>query len=308
MGKKTGNCCMKPKGAGMRRSSNIEGAILMTASMTAFTFNDMFFKLLNEDLPFFQVLFLRSMAVTVLMLALARMQGALWVRADRRDWGLIALRSAAELAAAYFFLTALVHLPIANVTAILQALPLTVTLGAALFLGEPVGWRRFAAIGIGLVGVMLIVRPGGADFNLYAIYAVLAVVCVTVRDLAARQISVAVPSLFVALVAVAVILVFSAIGAASTDWGAMTPRHGGYLLGASLFVLAAYLFSVMAMRVGEVGFVSQFRYTSLLVALVLGLIVFREWPDTITLIGAGIVVATGLFMLWRERAARLAQP
>lgn len=285
----------------MRRSSNVEGAALMTASMAAFTLNDTFFKLLNEGLPFFQALFLRSILVTVLMLGLARMQKAHWVKADRRDWGLILLRSAAELGAAYFFLTALVHLPIANVTAILQALPLTVTLGAALFLGEPVGWRRFLAIGIGLIGVLLIVRPGGADFNLYAIYAVFAVICVTIRDLAARQISVAVPSMFVALVAVIAILVFSALGAAVIEWAPVQQSHGFYLVGCSLFILVAYLTSVMAMRVGEVGFVSQFRYTSLLVALVLGLLVFGEWPDGLTLFGAGIVVATGLFMLWRER-------
>ena len=288
----------------MRRSSNIEGAALMTASMAAFTFNDMFFKLLNEDLPFFQVLFLRSLAVTVLMIGLARMKGALWIRAGRKDWGLVLLRSLAEVGAAYFFLTALVHLPIANVTAILQALPLTVTLGAALFLGEPVGWKRFAAIGIGLVGVMLIVRPGGEGFDLYAIYAVLAVVCVTVRDLAARQIAVYVPSIFVALVAIVAILLFAAVGAVNIEWKPMHLGHGAYLAGCSVFILGAYLFSVMAMRVGEIGFVSPFRYTSLLVALLVGLVVFREWPDALTLLGAGIVVATGVFTLWRERQVK----
>ena len=273
----------------------------MTGSMAAFTFNDTFFKLLAADLPFFQALFLRSAVVTAFMLALVRAQGALWVRAGRRDWGLIALRSLTEAAAAYFFLTALVHLPIANVTAILQALPLTVTLGAALVFGEPVGWRRFLAIGIGLVGVLLIVRPGGEGFNLYAIYAVLAVVCVTVRDLAARRISVAVPSSFVALIAILAILAFASVGAASTEWAPFRSMHGLYLLGCSLFILVAYLFSVMAMRVGEIGFVSPFRYTGLLVALVVGLVVFDEWPDALTLLGSAIVVATGLFMLWRER-------
>lgn len=276
----------------------------MTGSMAAFTFNDTFFKLLATDLPFFQALFLRSALVTLLMLVLVRVQGALWVRAGRRDWGLIVLRSLTEAAAAYFFLTALVHLPIANVTAILQALPLTVTLAAALVLREPVGWRRFLAIGVGLIGVLLIVRPGGEGFNLYAIYAVLAVVCVTVRDLAARQISVAVPSSFVALIAILAILAFSIIGAVATPWVPVTGVHVVYVVGCSGFILVAYLTSVMAMRVGEIGFVSPFRYTSLLVALVIGLLVFREWPDALTLLGAAIVVATGVFTLWREAGSR----
>lgn len=288
----------------MRVSSNVEGAALMTASMAAFTFNDMFFKLLNDNLPFFQVLFLRSLVATILLAGLIRYRGA-WVTGfSGHDWRLILLRTAAEVAAAYFFLTALVHLPIANVTAILQALPLTVTLAAAMFLGEPVGWRRLAAILIGLVGVLLIVRPGGADFNIYAVYSVLAVLCVTIRDLAVRRMSVSVPSMMVALVSSIGVLVFGAVGALFTDWQPLNVREYAMLVGASVFILGAYLFSVMAMRVGDIGFVSPFRYSSLLVALILGLVVFREWPDSLTLLGAAIVVATGLFTLWRERVKR----
>ena len=273
----------------------------MTASMAAFTCNDAFFKLANDNLPFFQALFLRSLAVTVLMLGLAHVQGALIVRLNGRDRALVALRTIAEMAAAYFFLTALVHMPIANVTAIIQALPLTITLGAALVLREPVGWRRLLAITIGLVGVLIIIRPGGAGFNTYAVYAVLAVVCVTIRDLAARRISAEVPSLYVAFVAVIGVLALSAAGCLLTPWAAVTAREAGLLAGSSAFILVAYLTSVMAMRVGEVGVVSQFRYTSLLIALILGLLVFGEWPDSLTLLGATIVVATGLFTLWRER-------
>ena len=133
----------------MLKSKNMQGAALMTASMAAFTVNDTFFKLLGDHLPFFQVLFLRSVGVTILMGALAWQMKAVRFPTDRRDRKLIGFRTVAEVAAAYFFLTALVHLPIANVTAIIMALPLTVTLGAALFLGEPVGWKRLLAIAKG---------------------------------------------------------------------------------------------------------------------------------------------------------------
>lgn len=285
----------------MRVTSNMEGAVLMTASMAAFTFNDMLFKLLNDTLPFFQVLFLRSLVASVLLAGIIHHKHAWMTRFSGRDWRFILLRSAAEVAAAYFFLTALVHLPIANVTAILQALPLTVTLAAALFLREPVGWRRLVAILIGLIGVLLIIRPGGDDFNIYAVYAVMAVICVTIRDLAVRRMSAKVPSMMVALISSIGVLVFGAIGAFFIDWQPLNGREYAMLGGASVFILGAYLFSVMAMRVGDIGFVSPFRYTSLLVALVLGLVVFREWPDALTLLGAGIVVATGLFTIWREQ-------
>ncbi|MEM7719856.1 MAG: DMT family transporter [Pseudomonadota bacterium] len=282
-------------------SDNRRGAALMTASMTAFTINDAFVKLLGDDLPFFQFLLLRTIGASFLIFILAYRSNALVWPKSSRDRRLIAMRSLAEMAAAYFFLTALIHMPIANVTAILQVLPLTVALGAALFLGEHVGWRRFAAIGIGFVGVYLIVRPGADGFSIYALYALLAVLAVTVRDLAARRLSPEVPSLTVSLAAVLTILAFSIVGAVNTEWQPMVPVDWLWLAGSIVTILGGYLFSVSAMRVGEIGFVAPFRYTSLLVALVLGFLVFGDWPDQLTLIGAAIVVATGLFTLWRER-------
>ena len=144
-------------------------------------------------------------------------------------------------------------------------------------------------------------RPGSDGFTIYSAYALFAVVAVTVRDLAARRLSRDVPSLTVALAAVAGLLVFSAAGAVGTDWAPMVPEDWLWLAGSICTIIGGYLFSVSAMRVGEIGFVAPFRYTSLLVALVIGLLVFGDWPDHITLVGAAIVVATGLFTLWRER-------
>ena len=288
----------------MVMSDNLRGAALMTASMTAFTINDMFVKLLGDHLPFFQFLLLRTIGAALILFLLARRTGAIRLPGVARDRWLIGIRSVAEVAAAYFFLTALINMPIANATAIIQALPLTVSLGAALFLGESVGWRRFTAIGLGFVGVFLIVQPGTEGFTIYSIYALLAVVAVTIRDLAVRRLSRDVPSLTVALAAVFAILVFSAVGAANTTWEPMKAYDWLWLAGSITAIIGGYLFSVSAMRVGEIGFVAQFRYVSLLVALIIGLLVFGDWPDHITLIGAAIVVATGLFTLWRERRAK----
>lgn len=286
----------------MLKSANMRGAALMVGSMTAFTINDTFVKLLGDNLPFFQFLFLRSLGATALMVLLAWQSGALRMPDTSRDRRLMIWRSLAEMAAAYFFLTALINMPIANVTAILQALPLTVALGAAVFLKEEVGWRRFLAIGIGLIGVFLIVRPGGAGFNIFGVYALLAVVSVTIRDLTARQLSDDVPSLTVAAFGAFAILVFSGIGAAFGEkWQPVAGLDWVWLIGSILTIILAYLFSVSAMRTGEIGFVAPFRYTSLLVALILGFFVFGEWPDTLTSVGAAIVVATGLYTLWRER-------
>ena len=282
-------------------SPNTLGALLMMAAMAAFTVNDTLLKLTDGAVPLAQLLFLRGVVSTVLIYALARSLGALRFQVARRDWGLIAVRSAAEVGAAFFFVTALLNMPLANVTAILQALPLTVAVGAALVFREPLGWRRMSAIMIGFMGMLLIVRPGSDGFSLWSAYALMAVMCVTVRDLTTRRLSPDVPSMTVTLASsVAVTLCF---GGASTvtDWVPLTLPLAALIGGASIVIMAAYFFSVRAMRVGDISFIAPFRYTGLIWALVLGWLVFGDWPSNLTLVGALIVVAMGLFTLYREQ-------
>ncbi len=282
-------------------SDNTKGALLMMCSMAAFTFNDALIKSLGLDVPLFQMLFLRGLIASVLIWGLARGLGRLRWKLSRQDWGLVALRTGSEIGAAYFFITALYHMPIANVTAVLQILPLTVTLGAALFFGEAVGWRRATAIAVGFCGMLLIVRPGPDGFDQYALYALIAVVFVTLRDLATRKMSSDVPSLTVTLVASLGVTLFSGVASFGTEWVTLTPGQWLLLVGAAVFILGGYLFSVLVMRVGEISFIAPFRYSSLLWALLLGFIVFGDWPDPITLTGAAIVVGAGVFTLMRGR-------
>jgi len=285
-----------------RLSDNMRGALLMVASMSAFTFNDAVIKSLAGVLPIFQVLTLRAAATVALLGLIAWRAGALHMRYGRQDRVLVILRSLAEVGAAFAFFTALFDMPLANVSAILQALPLTVTLAGALFLGEHVGWRRLVAILLGLVGVMLIIRPGPDGFNAYAIYALVAVGFVTVRDLVTRRMSGDVPSLSVAFFAALGVLLFAALGSFTVDWRPVPGWGWAAIGGSTLFIIAGYLLSVMVMRVGEIGFVAPFRYTSLVLALLIGLAFFDEWPDALTLLGAALVVATGLFTWLRERS------
>ncbi|TMV06757.1 DMT family transporter [Ruegeria sediminis] len=281
---------------------NMTGALLMMGSMAAFTVNDTLVKSAGGQLPLFQIVTLRGILATVLVFFLARHLGALHLNFPRRDKITVLFRCVSEVAATFFFLTALMHMPLANVTAVLQALPLTVTLGAALFFKEPVGWRRLTAIGIGFAGMLLIVRPGPDGFSIHAIYALIAVVCVTARDLLTRRMSAEVPSMVVTLATSISVTLTAALASTATDWVPMTQATGLTVAAAAVFVLMGYVFSVMVMRVGEVGFVAPFRYSSLIWALLLGLAVFGDWPDPLTLLGAGLVAAAGLFTLFRERA------
>ena len=285
-------------------SPNTTGALLMMASMAAFTLNDTLLKLTNGAVPLAQLLFLRGVLSSVLIYALARSLGALRFRVARRDWGLIAIRAAAEVGAAYFFVTALLNMPLANVTAVLQALPLTVAVGAALVFREPLGWRRMSAILIGFMGMLLIVRPGVDGFSLWSGYALMAVLCVTLRDLATRRLSVHVPSMTVTLASSLAVTVSFGLASTLTDWVPVTLPLAALIGAAAVFIIGGYFFSIRAMRVGEISFIAPFRYTGLVWALVLGWLVFGDWPTNLTLLGAGIVVATGLFTLYRERRVK----
>jgi drug/metabolite transporter (DMT)-like permease len=293
-------------------TDNMRGALLMTGAMAAFTFNDACMKALGVHVPLFQALVLRGLGTTTLLLLLAIRMGQLRFDIGQRDWVLIGVRTAAEAGAAWLFLTALNHMSIGNLSAILQSLPLTVTLASAMFLGEVVGWRRLLAIMIGFGGVMLIIRPGTDAFTIHSLYAIGSVVCVTIRDVVVRSISSHVPSLMVSLAAAAGVTLFSAAGAVFVDWQPMGFWPWMQLLGSISFVVLGYIMSVSSMRVGEISFVAPFRYTSLLVALILGVVVFGTIPDLLTLIGAAIVVATGLYTLLREwqlrRAGRRTAP
>ncbi|MFZ5963946.1 DMT family transporter [Thalassococcus sp. BH17M4-6] len=288
-------------------SDNTRGAFLMMASMACFTFGDACMKVASSTLPLSQLLALRGIFATAIIYLIARRLNALRLDLPRRDWGLIALRAVAEVAAAWFFLTALFNMPIANVTALLQMLPLTVTLASAVFFGEPVGWRRWTAILIGFGGMLLIVRPGTEGFNAYSVYALIAVICVTVRDLATRRMSAVVPSLTVTLSASVAVLVFAAVLSLGETWQPLDAPLWALVAAMSIFIIGGYLFSVLAMRTGEVSVVTPFRYTGLVWALVLGWAIFGEWPLPLTFLGAGIIIATGVFTLLREARARRLQ-
>ena len=273
----------------------------MMGSMAAFVLNDTMTKTTGGAVPLFQLLFLRGLISITLILVLWGRLGPMHLRLGRRDWKLVAIRSAAEVGASYFFVTALFNMPLANLSAILQSLPLTVTLGAALVYREKVGWRRFSAILVGFAGVLLIVKHGTDGFNVWSVYALVAVFFVTVRDLSTRRLSKAVPSMTVTLAAVLSVTGFSAFAQLSTPWQPVSTTHWVAITAAAFFVLIGYYLSVQTMRVGDVSFIAPFRYTGLIWALILGWFVFGDWPVPSTLAGAAIVAATGLFTLYRER-------
>lgn len=289
-------------------SENMRGAVFMMVSMAGFSLNDALIKSVADDLPLYQAVFLRGLAASLLVAGLAMTQGAARFRPRRRDARLVGWRVFAEVGGTVCFLTALFNMPIANATAILQALPLAVTLAAALFLGEPVGWRRYLAIAIGFVGVLIVVRPGAEGFTVYSLWAIGAIGFIVLRDLTTRSLSPAVPSAWVVLVTTLSITTLAGLAAVVQGWRPFHLGHVAVLAGSAAFLLVGYVFGVMTMRTGEIGLTQPFRYTLILWAILFGILFFGEWPDLWMLAGSAIVIATGLYTLQRERRLGLRRP
>ena len=282
-------------------SPNLSGALLMTASMASFVLNDTFLKLTGGVIPLFQLIFLRGVLSMALVLILAHSMGALRFNITPRDRGIIVMRGVTEVAIAYFFLNALFNMPLGNLNAIMQVVPLTVTLATALIFREAVGWRRMLAILIGFFGVMLIIRPGAEGFNIWSLYALAAVFCVTIRDLITRRLSPDVPGMTVTAGTTAAVLIAAGLASTTSEWVAISALNTLYISASAVVILGGYYFSIQAMRVGDVSFNAPFRYTGLIGAMIVGYLVFDEVPRSLTLLGAAIVVGTGIFTLYRER-------
>ncbi|WP_275791109.1 DMT family transporter [Pararhizobium gei] len=290
----------------MQRSGNFRGSLFMCLAMAGFTCNDALVKAVTGVMNLGQIMMVRGAFTSILVLLIARHFGAL--RPLRLLMNpMIGLRILAEVGASITYISALGQLPLANASAILQALPLAVTLGAALFLSESVGWRRWLAILAGFAGVLVVLRPGPEGFTLAALSVVASVLCAALRDLCTRRIDPAVPSLFISsITAIAITLIGAVLIVPLGGWEPMTPVSIGYLAGASLLLLVGYQCIVLTMRNGEIAVVAPFRYTSLIWSIGIGVLFFSEKPDVWMITGVAIIIASGLYAFARENKRRTA--
>ena len=273
----------------------------MLAAMAGFTLEDSFIKQLSSTVSIGQILMVVGFFGTVFFALLALTRGrkiavpSVWTRAT-------IARMVAETIAAVAFVTSLSLVPLSTVAAVFQVTPLTITMGAALFLGERVGWRRWTAVGVGFSGVLLIIRPGFTGFDPSVLWVLVAVLGVAIRDLVTRAIAKTVESSIISFQAFASLSVTGALMLLVSPQGiAPMPNNELVYFGCAIvFSVAGYYAIVAAMRVGDASVVSSFRYTRLLFSLLVGVFVFNESVDVPTLIGSAIIIATGLYTFVRE--------
>ncbi len=280
--------------------ANLQAMGYMVIAMGAFVCNDTLMKATSDELPLGEMITLRGIISCLIMLPVVAFTCGLTTPFRIYSWPVF-IRNIAEIGAAFTFLSALFHLPMADVSGVLQAVPLTITAAAALLLREQVGWRRWTASAIGLVGVLLIIRPGTADFSIWYVVALGAVLCVTTRDLATRFIARTAPSLAITFITALLTMLAGLVLATTETYVAPSLTAIVQLTGAGVMVLIAYHSLIQAMRIGEISAIAPFRYSVVLWAMILGYLVFGEVPSASTIIGSMIVIAAGLYTLHRER-------
>ena len=282
--------------------NNVQGILLVIGAMAAFAIEDAFLKALSVQISIGQILMTLGIFCSVIFaLATVASQRSLF---NRSAWTTIPIiRALCESGSAFCFVTALSRVELSTVAAIFQATPLAITMGAALFLGEQVGWRRWTSICAGFAGVLLIIRPGFEGFTSDMLYVIATVFIIAVRDLVTRILPEDVPSTLVAGQAYLSLVPTGALIILLTPQN-YTPIDGIlniWMSGAILFGIIGYYGIITAMRMGDASAITPFRYTRLLFSIVLGVILFGERPDMFTLCGAALIIGSGLYMFMRER-------
>ncbi len=286
-------------------SKNLIGSLFMIICMFGYASSDVFMKYSGALLPLSQSLFIRGLIVVSFISIIAIIRNELVVKIRRTQIKYIAMRILGDVGGTFLFLLALFKMKIANVTAILQCLPLMLTLIAVLFLKEVIGWRRWTAIFLGLFGVLLIIKPMTKDFNENSIFALGAVLFIVIRDLFTRKIDKKIPSILIALLSASSVTFFSFLLMQFQDQVTISIDHMKILFCSAIFLILGILFNVMSMRVGELGFVSIFRYSIIFFAMIYGILFFSEIPDIYSIFGIIIIIMSGIYTLHRENKVQL---
>ena len=274
----------------------------MTLSMGGFAIEDVFLKILSERIPVSQILIYVGSLAAFSLGILSKIKKIPILRYDVYSNRLFVIRAISDMIGAILMVTAISLMPLSTVSSILQTLPLLITFGAVLIFKEKVGWRRWSAVFIGFVGVILILKPGLGDFQISSFVALLAVSFLALRDLVTRKINKDIHSITIALYAFILTVVGGIISIPLFgQFVTLTLTQWFVVFAITLFGVFSYLMLVLATRSGDISVISPFRYTRLVFALILAILILNERPDILTLLGAAIIVASGYYTIRREK-------
>ena len=286
-------------------SSNQRGILAICGCMASYTVNDVLVKQILRSYPIGEVIFVRGIMSALLIVVAVLMFGH-GRRLRTATSGRLAWRSVFDGLSTAGFIAALAHMQLANVAAVLQIAPLIITALSVLLYRESVGWRRWTAIGIGFAGALLVIKPLPSAFNVWALVGAASALFAALREIQTRRIGQNLPALVVAFWGAVGITMFGPIFAVGETWRTFLAIDLMQLFVAAVFVgIAIYLLAV-AFRDVDLSVVAPFRYSYLLTSALGGFLVFGEFPDDLTVIGAVLIVGSGIYTLHREAVRRRA--
>ena len=281
------------------RGAAARSIVLMVTSCGVLTVNDAMVKWLAQTYPVGQVMSLRGICVIVVVVAYA-VARRLTAQLRVTNWGLQLARGTLMATSTFLFVTALTLMPIADAIAVAFAGPILATALAALLLAEPVGWRRWSAVVIGFVGVVIMLRPTPELLRLAALVPLTAALIGAFRDIVTRRMGTGGESTLAILLVSTVVVTLAGLCTIPYGWKAVALADAGLFAGSALLLALAQGLMIESFRLGEVGLVGPFKYTSLVWAVILGFLVWGDLPGPWTLSGATLVVASGLYIWHRE--------
>jgi drug/metabolite transporter (DMT)-like permease len=277
----------------------LRGIIALLISQALFVTSDSVVKLAGEMLPVTQIMALRG------LLALTIAGAVVVSTVDLNRWHnvfrpLVVLRATIEAVLAAMFLVALPHMPLGDITVINQITPLVVTMLSALLLGEIVGWRRWSAIAVGFVGVVLVAQPTADGISIYALLAVLVAILVAVRDIVTRRLDHAIPTATVTFTSTLSVCALGFAGSPLEVWQPLSWQAIALLSTSALLITLANGFIIRAFRGVDMSVVAPFRYFAVVWALALGFAIWTEIPNALAIGGTLLIVVSGLYTMHRE--------
>lgn len=280
----------------------------MIGGMAMFAIADSFIKLAAGTMSPAHTTFLLMGGGLIVFTVIALLEGQKLWNKDAFN-GILMVRYVAEMVGAFGMVLALSSAPLSTVGAIAQAAPLLIVAGAALFLNEQVGWRRWIAIFVGFFGVLLIVQPGSGTFEPALLWAVVSVFGFAARDLLTKLAPATIPSSSMSSYTMLAAMPFTAVWCLMAE-GRLLPEDPNwfYVLGMVGFGSIGYLSLIASMRIAPMSIVAPFRYTRLIFLLFIGVFIFGETPSVLMLIGAILVLLSGGYTMLRDKKLKQALP
>jgi drug/metabolite transporter (DMT)-like permease len=285
----------------MTLSPNLRGIICMVLAGLTFVSCDSFLKLMLVDVPPMQSLVMRGVMAMLWCFGLLVFIGqAKDLRRALEFWTL--MRALTEAVAVSAFILALANIPLADITAIYQTAPLLVLAGASVLWGEKVGAARWLMISLGLLGALLVAQPSSSGASPYALLGFVTAFGSAARDLLSRKAPRDVPGFVVTFSVIVVVLVVAFINNQIFEgWQPAGLKSWGYAIGAGFFVMLGHYFVFMSFRLATPRAVAPFYYSFTLAAVTFGAVFFKEYPNTLALLGIAMIIACGLGVLFLER-------